>query len=92
VLCDKLYLIKVNSIKKAAVLDKKGEIRAGATAAFNKENEITITKINWLSNKEGPKAYRSMVIYLTKGSDAQRLLANRYFHTGGESSTTSIFK
>jgi hypothetical protein len=46
VLCNKLYLIKVNSIKKVVILDKKGKIRAGATAAFSEENEITITKIN----------------------------------------------
>jgi hypothetical protein len=46
VLCDELYPIKVNSVKKVAVLDKKGEIRAGAAAAFGKENEITVTKIN----------------------------------------------
>jgi hypothetical protein len=92
VLRDELYPIKVDSVKKAAVLDEKGEIRAGAAAAFGEENEITVAKINWLSNKEGPKAYGSMVVYLTKGSDARRLLADGYFHAGGESGTTSIFE
>ncbi|KAJ5215238.1 uncharacterized protein N7498_001645 [Penicillium cinerascens] len=32
-----------------------------------------------------------MVVYLTKSTDARRLLADGYFHVGGESGTTSIF-
>jgi hypothetical protein len=60
--------------------------------AFGEENKTTITKIIWLSRKENVKAYRLMIIYLTKGSDAQRLLAKGFFHTGGESSVTSTFK
>jgi hypothetical protein len=89
---DELYLIKVDSINKDAVLNKNGNIRVGAAAAFGEENDTTIAKMNWLSNKESSKAYRLMVIYLTKGSDARRLLANRYFHVGGESGTTSVFE
>jgi hypothetical protein len=92
VLHDELYLIKVDSINKAAVLDENGDIRAGAAAAFGEENETIVAKMNWLSNKENPKTYGSMVVYLTKGSDARRLLADRYFHVGGESGTTSVFE
>jgi hypothetical protein len=92
VLRDELYPIKVDSVNKAAVLDEKGDIRVGAAAAFGEENEITVTKINWLSNKECPKAYGSIFVYLTKGSDARRLLADGYFHAGGESGTTSVFE
>jgi hypothetical protein len=33
-----------------------------------------------------------MVVYLTKGSDARRLLADGYFYVRGESGTTSVFK
>jgi hypothetical protein len=33
-----------------------------------------------------------MVVYLTKGTDARRLLADGFFHASGESSVTSIFK
>lgn len=43
---DELYSIKVNSVKKAAVLDKKDEIRAKAAAAFSKENKTTVAKIS----------------------------------------------
>ncbi|KAJ5085332.1 hypothetical protein N7532_010103 [Penicillium argentinense] len=92
VLRDELYPIKVDSVNKAVVLDEKDEIRAGATAAFSEENEVTVAKIAWLSRKESAKAYGSMVVYLTKGTDARRLLADGFFHAGGESGVTSAFE
>lgn len=91
VLRDELYPIKVDSVNKAAVLDDNDEIRAGAAAAFSEENDATVAKIAWLSRKESAKAYGSMVVYLTKGTDARRLLANGFFHAGGESGVTSTF-
>ena len=51
-----------------------------------------VAKIDWLSSKEATKPYGSMVVYLTKSTDARRLLADGYFHVGGESGTTSIFE
>ncbi|KAJ5865178.1 uncharacterized protein N7529_007094 [Penicillium soppii] len=92
VLRDELYPIKVDSVNKAAVLDEKDEIRAGAAAAFSEENEATVAKVAWLSKRESAKAYGSMVVYLTKGSDARRLLADGFFHAGGESGVTSTFE
>jgi preprotein translocase subunit SecE len=69
VLRDDLYLIKVNSIKKVVVLDKNNKIRVEVAVAFSKENKTTITKIIWLSRKESAKAYRLIVVYLTKGTN-----------------------
>ncbi|KAF4176666.1 hypothetical protein CNMCM8694_005650 [Aspergillus lentulus] len=92
VLRDELYPIKVDSVNRTAVLDENGDIRVGAAAAFGEENEATIAKIAWLSRKGNAKAYGSMVIYLTKGSDARRLLADGFFHAGGESGVTSTFE
>lgn len=92
VLRDELYPIKVDSVNKAAVLDEKGGIRTEATAVFSEENDATVAKIAWLSRKENAKAYGSMVVYLTKSSDARRLLAEGFFHAGGESGVTSTFE
>ncbi|KAI7975203.1 hypothetical protein EIK77_000417 [Talaromyces pinophilus] len=92
VLRDELHPIKVDSVRKAAVLDENNEIRAGAAAAFSEENDTTVAKIAWLSSKESAKAYGSMVVYLTKGIDARRLLADGFFHAGGESGVTSVFE
>jgi hypothetical protein len=92
VLLDEFYPIKVDNVKRMAVLDKNDGIRAGAVEAFSEENETMIAKIAWLSKKDVPKAYRSMVVYLTKGIDARRLLVEGFFHAGGESGTTSVFE
>jgi hypothetical protein len=92
VLRDELYPIKVDNVKRTAVLDENDGIRVGAMEAFSKENEATVAKISWLSKKDVPKAYGSMVVYLTKGTDARRLLAEGFFHAGGESGTTSAFE
>ncbi|KAI3094618.1 hypothetical protein CBS147333_9961 [Penicillium roqueforti] len=92
VLRDELYPIKVDSVKRTAVLDENHEILTGAVAAMGEENGTTVAKMTWLSNKEIAKPYRSIVVYLTKGTDTQRILADRYFYIGGESGTTSVFK
>ncbi|KAJ5100882.1 hypothetical protein N7456_006934 [Penicillium angulare] len=92
VLRDELYPIKVNSVKRAAVLDENHDVLAGAAEAMSEENDTTVAKIKWLSSREAAKPYGSMVVYLTKGTDARRLLADGYFHVGGESGTTSVFE
>ncbi len=56
VLRDELYLIKVDNVKRTAVLDENGEVRAGAVEAFGEENETTVAKVSWLSRKDVPKA------------------------------------
>jgi regulator of replication initiation timing len=92
ILRDELYPIKVDNVNRLAVLDEKGEIRTGAAEAFGQENETTVAKMAWLSKKNVAKAYGSMVVYLTKGSDARRLLREGFFHVAGESGYTSIFE
>ena len=92
VLRDELYPIKVDNVNRLAVLDEHGEIRTGAAEAFGRENETTVAKLSWLSKKSVAKAYGSMVVYLTKGSDASRLLREGFFHVAGESGYTGIFE
>jgi hypothetical protein len=60
--------------------------------AFATETDTQIAKIAWLSNRDVQKAYRSMVVYLNKGSDAQRLLREGFFSAGGESGYTKLFE
>lgn len=92
VLRDQLYPVKVDSVNRSAVLDSDGNVLTGAAEALGKENDVTIAKISWLSKKDGGKAYGSMVIYLTKGSDAKRLLDGTYFDLAGESAYTNVFE
>ena len=89
---DELYPIKVDNISRLAVLDDKGEIQAGAAEALSQENDAIVAKIAWLSKKEVPKAYGSMVVYITKGSDVRQLLDEGFFYAGEESGYTRIFE
>ncbi|EAQ83089.1 hypothetical protein CHGG_10907 [Chaetomium globosum CBS 148.51] len=74
VLRDQLYPVRVDNANRTAVLDADGNILPGAAEALGTENDVNIAKIAWLSRKDTSKAYGSMVVYVTKGSEARRLL------------------
>ncbi|KJK85253.1 hypothetical protein H633G_10910, partial [Metarhizium anisopliae BRIP 53284] len=92
VLRDQLYKVKVDNANRTAVVDGEGNILPGAEEALGAENNVKIAKISWLSKREAGKAYGSMVVYVTKGSDARRLLDNHYFDLAGESAKTNVFE
>jgi hypothetical protein len=46
VLRDEFYPIKVDNVKRTAVLDEHDEIRAGAAETFSEENETTVANIS----------------------------------------------
>ncbi|KAJ5737444.1 uncharacterized protein N7483_002569 [Penicillium malachiteum] len=92
VLRDELYPVKVNSVKRATVLDENHDVLVGAAEAMSEGNNTTVTKIKWLSSREAAKPYGLMVVYLTRGTDARRLLADGYFYVRGESGITRAFK
>jgi hypothetical protein len=86
------YPVKVDGARRAAVVDQGGNVLSGAAEALGKENEVTISRIRWLSRKEPGKAYRTIVVYVTKQSEAARLLQDQYFHVAGESGRTKVYK
>jgi regulator of replication initiation timing len=92
VLRDELYPVKVDNVNRLAILNENGEIRAGAAETLGQENETTVAKIGWLSKRSIAKAYGSMVVYLTKGSDASRFLREGFFHVAGESGYARMFE
>ncbi|KAF6782739.1 hypothetical protein CMUS01_16704 [Colletotrichum musicola] len=92
VLQDELYPVKIDNVKRTEVLDENGNVRAEAAEALSRENETNVAKISWLSKKDMPKAYGSMVVFVTKASDAHRLISEGFFHVGGESGTTMAFE
>lgn len=92
VMRDQLYPVKVDNACKEAVLNDQGEIRDDAKERLGDENGVKIAKIVWLSKKDTTKAYGSLVVYLTKGSDAMKLLHGQYFDLNGESAFTTIFE
>jgi hypothetical protein len=92
VLRDQLYPVKVDNANRTAVLDHDGKVLPGAAEVLGKENEVSIGKIAWLSRRDSGKVYGSMVVYVTKRSDAARLLQDQYFHVAGESGCTGVFE
>jgi hypothetical protein len=92
VLRDQLYPVKIDNVNRTAVLDADGNILLGAAEVLGKENNVSIAKISWLSKKDSNKAYGSMVVYITKGTEAKRLIDGNYFDIAGESAYTGIFE
>ena len=91
-LCNDLYLIKVDSVKRIVVLDKNNKIQIRVIKGFRQENKAIITKIIWLSNKKALKTYDSIIMYLIKASDTHKLLIKGFFYTKEESEYISAFK
>ncbi|KJZ69825.1 hypothetical protein HIM_10778 [Hirsutella minnesotensis 3608] len=92
VMRDQLYPVKVDNANRSMVLDAEGNILPGAADALGAENNVSIAKVSWLSNRQSGKAYGSMVVYVTKESDARRLLDGHYFDLAGESAITNVFE
>ena len=92
VLPDQLYPVKVDNANRTVILSQDGTIRPEAAEALGMENNTRIAKIAWLSKKDTGKTYGSMVVYVTKGSDAARLLREQYFHVAGESAYTRVYE
>ncbi|EED17393.1 conserved hypothetical protein [Talaromyces stipitatus ATCC 10500] len=92
VLRDQLYPVKIDNANQTAVLDADGNILPGAVEVLGKENNVNIAKISWISKKDSNKAYGSIVVYITKGTDAKQLIDGNYFDITGESAYTRIFE
>jgi hypothetical protein len=89
---DQLYQVKVDGVKRTAILDDGNNIRAEAADVVGRENDIQVAKVGWLSSRDTYKAYGSMVLYLTRASEARRLLEDGYAYAGGQSGKTTVFE
>ena len=59
---------------------------------LEKENNVYIAQIGWLSKKDIGKVYRLIVVYVTKSSEVARLLRDQYFYIIGESAYVRTYK
>ena len=92
VLRDQLYPLKVDNVSRLAVLNGDGSLQTSIAERLGKENNTSIAKVVWLSNKENNKAYRSMAVYFTKSGERDRYLQDAFFDAGGESGSTATFE
>ncbi|KAK8057128.1 hypothetical protein PG996_011065 [Apiospora saccharicola] len=75
----------------AVTMDPR-KLQHGVAEAFGQDNETTVAKVVWLSEKDNGKAYGSMVVYLTKAADVRKFLEEGFFYAGGESGYTRLFE
>ncbi|RKK45061.1 hypothetical protein BFJ69_g18273 [Fusarium oxysporum] len=92
ILRDDLYPIRVDNVSRIAVLNERNEVRTEITEMLGRENDTEVAKVAWLSKRDVPKAYGSMVVYLKKRSEARRFINEGFFVAGGESGTTKAFE
>ncbi|SPJ79156.1 uncharacterized protein FTOL_07547 [Fusarium torulosum] len=92
ILRDDLYPIRVDNVNRIVVLDERNKVRAEITEMLSRENNTEVAKIAWLSKRDVPKVYGSMVVYLKKRLEARRFIDEGFFVAGGESGTTKVFE
>ena len=51
-----------------------------------------MAKVSWLSSRHVRKAYGSMVVFIKKRSEAERLLDKGFITVGGESASVRVFE
>jgi hypothetical protein len=68
------YPVKVDNTNRIAILDIAGDLQPGVVEMLEKENDVKITKLVWLSKKDSGKAYESMVVYVSKSNEVTKLL------------------
>jgi hypothetical protein len=71
---DQIYPVKVDNTNRIAILDIAGDLQPGVVEILEKENDIKITKLVWLSKKDLGKAYRLIAVYVSKSSEVTKLL------------------
>jgi hypothetical protein len=76
----------VDSVYKGAVLKEMGgnEVKEEAAGMVAKENDVRVHKIQWLSKHDTGKIHGSMVLYLARSQDAEKLLRDRRVEVDGE--------
>ena len=92
VLRDQLYPVKINNVRTDAILQPNGVVKEDALSALNDSNSTQLAKLSWLSSRHVRKAYGSMVVFFTKGSEAARFLRDGFFTVGGESAYVRVFE
>ncbi|KAJ0136971.1 Uncharacterized protein HZ326_20047 [Fusarium oxysporum f. sp. albedinis] len=71
---------------------ERNEVRTEITEMLGRENDTEVAKIAWLSKRDIPKLYGSMVVYLKKRREPRRFINEGFFRAGGESGTTEVFE
>lgn len=80
------FPVRVDSVYKGAILSdmQSKEVKEGAAQMVGEENGVHVHKIQWLSKPNADKIHGSMVLYLARRSDAEKLLREVRVDIDGE--------
>lgn len=80
------YPVRVDSVYKEAVLEDvaSDKVKSGVAQTIERENDVQIHKIQWLSKPGTEKVHGSMVLYLVKREQAERLVQGGRVEIEGE--------
>ncbi|KIX04690.1 uncharacterized protein Z518_05560 [Rhinocladiella mackenziei CBS 650.93] len=80
------YPIRVDSVYKGAILKdgQSTEVKEEAAQMVGEENGIRVHKLQWLSRPNADKIHGSMVLYLARREDAEKLLREVRVDIDGE--------
>ena len=65
-----LYPIKIDNVRTSLVLYPDGTLKEEIKETLNNENNTEIMRLGWFSAKQTGKAFRLIIVYLIKSSEA----------------------
>ncbi|EGU71763.1 hypothetical protein FOPG_19573 [Fusarium oxysporum f. sp. conglutinans race 2 54008] len=80
--------IRIDNVSRIVVLGERNEVRTEITEMLGRESDTEVAKIAWLSERDIPEVYGSMVVYLKKRREARRFINEGFLRAGGESGST----
>ena len=92
VLQDQHFPIKIDNANRCSVLTSGGELLNDIKDQLGLENQVTIPHMRWISNIQNGKLYGSMVVWVTKRKDAERLMKEGVLQIRGEAAYTRPFE
>lgn len=71
---DQQFPIKIDNANRCSVLTSSGQLLDNIKDELEVKNRINIPHMQWISNTQNGKLYGSMVVWVTKRQDAERLM------------------
>lgn len=92
VLQDQNFPIKIDNANQCSLLTSGGELLNDIKNQLEVENQVNIPHMRWISNIQNGKLYGSMVIWVTKRKDAERLMKEGVLQIRGEAAYSRPFE
>ncbi|KAI0413479.1 hypothetical protein F5X98DRAFT_378726 [Xylaria grammica] len=91
---NKQYAVRMDNIRRQAVMDDSGQVHNGLAESLGEENNVTIVNVAWLGKTDmlSWQAYGSIVVYVGSRDDVSQLLSCGKFRVDGRYGNTRAFE